>query len=158
MLKIFFILATGITLMSGECGDKRNNNEISGSDSTYPPVEKRQPNADYEPAFTGQTRIAGVKTSTEYETAVLTNALRKPWGIAVLPDGRLLITEKEGTMRIVTTSGNVSDAITGMPEVNSRGQGGLLGLTLDPAFTTNRMVYWVFSENTSEGNLTTVAK
>jgi aldose sugar dehydrogenase len=82
----------------------------------------------------------------------------KPWGIAVLPDGRLLITEKEGTLRIVTTSGNMSAGITGVPKVNPRGQGGLLGLTLDPAFSTNRMIYWVFSEETPEGNLTAVAK
>jgi glucose/arabinose dehydrogenase len=159
MLKIFFCLAIGITLISGECGNKRNSTKGTViSDSTFPPVETRPPNANYKPAFPGQTRIAGVKTTTAYETTVLTRQLNKPWGIAVLPDGRLLITEKEGTMRIVNASGHVSDAITGIPKVNARGQGGLLGLTIDPAFNTNRMVYWVFSESTSEGNLTAVAK
>lgn len=61
-------------------------------------------------------------------------------------------------MRIVTTAGNVSGAIKGLPEVNSSGQGGLLGLTIDPAFSKNRIVYWVFSEKTGTGNLTAVAK
>src|SRR5690606_39509056 len=78
--------------------------------------------------------------------------LKSPWGIASLPDGRLLITEKEGTMRIVDpASGKVSHAITGIPKVDAQGQGGLLGITLDPDFESNRMVYWVRSEeHTSE--------
>lgn len=159
MYKFLIFSAIGITLMSGECGDKRNSSDNTvNTDSTSPPVETKSANTNYKPAFAGQTRISGVKTTTDYEATILTRQLNKPWGIAVLPDGRLLITEKEGTMRIVNASGNVSDAITGLPDVNSRGQGGLLGLTLDPAFSTNRMVYWVYSENTSEGNLTAVAK
>jgi glucose/arabinose dehydrogenase len=75
-----------------------------------------------------------------------------------LPDGRLLITEKGGNFRIVTTGGIPGPAITGAPAVNSSGQGGLLGLTLDPDFAKNRMIYWAFSEQVSEGNLTAVAK
>ena len=129
------------------------------SDSTYAPVETKAPNSDYEPAFEGQTRIAGVKTTTPYEVKVLAEGLNRPWGIANLPDGRLLITEKEnGTLRIVTQTGEVSDAITGLPPVNSKGQGGLLGITLDPDFEGNRMVYWTFSQDTPEGTLTAVAK
>jgi aldose sugar dehydrogenase len=60
-------------------------------------------------------------------------------------------------MRIATTAGVVSDSITGLPEVNPAGQGGLLGLAIDPAFVTNRTVYWVYSEKSSDGNLTAVA-
>src|SRR5690554_3011452 len=84
-------------------------------------------NTDSKPAFEGQTRVAGVKTTSPYTTEVITEELNKPWGIAELPDGRLLITEKEGVMRIVNTeSGEVSEAITGIPAVDSRAQGGLL--------------------------------
>lgn len=122
------------------------------------PVETKEPNSDYKPAFAGQTRIAGVKSATSYEGKVLTEALKFPWGITSLPDGRLLITERQGTLRIVTPDGQVSDAITGLPKVNPSGQGGLLGIRIDPAFATNRMVYWVFSEPSPEGNLTAVAK
>ena len=61
-------------------------------------------------------------------------------------------------MRIVSSTGTLSNAITGLPSVNSGGQGGLLGLCVDPQFTSNRMVYWVFSENVSGGNITSVAK
>ena len=61
-------------------------------------------------------------------------------------------------MRIVTSSGQVSTPITGLPKVNAAGQGGLLGIRVDPEFATNRMVYWVFSEPRPDGNLTAVAK
>lgn len=130
----------------------------SANTSALPPVETKEPNSAYKPAFTGQTRIASVKSATNYEGKVLTEALKSPWGITSLPDGRLLVTEKEGTMRIVTPAGKVSEPITGIPKVNPSGQGGLLGIRTDPDFATNRMVYWVFSEASSEGNLTAVAK
>ncbi|RYU95176.1 PQQ-dependent sugar dehydrogenase [Emticicia agri] len=126
--------------------------------STAASVETEKPNTNYKPAFDGQTRIAAVKTQTAFEGAVLTKDLKKPWGITSLPDGRLLITEKEGTMRIATTSGTLSEPIKGIPEVDAKGQGGLLGITIDPDFNTNRMIYWTFSEKRPGGNLTSVAK
>lgn len=122
------------------------------------PVETNPPNSTYSPAFSGQTRVAGVRTTVPFESTVLTTALRSPWGIASLPDGRLLITEKAGAMRIATTSGQLGQPIAGLPTVNPAGQGGLLGVRVDPAFATNRTVYWVFSESTADGNLTAVAK
>jgi glucose/arabinose dehydrogenase len=121
-------------------------------------VETKQPNSDYKPAFKGQTRIGAVVTKTPYEGKVLTSALRVPWGIAPLPDGRFIITERGGTMRIVTASGIVGTPINGVPNVNSDGQGGLLGVCLDPAFSKNRMVYWAFSDKLPEGNVTAVAR
>ncbi len=133
-------------------------NYTSMQDTSKAPVEKLAPNNNYSPAFAGQTRIAGTKTKTALDVKVLAEGLKRPWGMTILPDGRLLITEKTGTMRIATTTGKVSEPITGLPEVNSTGQGGLLGLTVDPAFSKNRIVYWVYSEKTSTGNLTAVAK
>ena len=151
-LSVFFI----------SCGTHNNNSTGNTSnnekDTTYPPVETRKPNTDYQPAFEGQTRAPGVKTATAYEGRILSNELVKPWGIISLPDGRFLITQKEGNMRIANTGGQLSEPITGIPPVNATGQGGLLGLTLDPDFSHNRMVYWVFSEAVQGGNLTSVAK
>lgn len=135
-----------------------NGSQADTANTGGAPVETKEPNTSYKPAFEGQTRVAGVTTATPYQSTVLTNDLKKPWGITSLPDGRLLITEKEGTMRIVTAEGQAGAAITGIPAVNSNGQGGLLGITIDPAFNTNRMVYWTFSENVQGGNLTAVAK
>lgn len=123
------------------------------------PVETSAANTTYSPAFAGQTRIGGLTTAaSSYRATVVTTALTSPWGIASLPDGRLLVTEKAGQLRLVTASGTVSAPITGLPAVNSAGQGGLLGLCLDPDFATNRMVYWSFAEARPTGNLTAIGK
>lgn len=135
-----------------------SNTAIVTDTVAKPPVETRAPNTDYKPAFAGQTRIGAVTTKTNYEGKAISTGLTRPWGITTLPDGRLLITEKGGTMRIATTTGQLSEAITGIPPVSSGGQGGLLGITTDPDFASNRTLYWVFSESTPEGNVTAVAK
>lgn len=142
------------------CGNKisQPTPPVDGTNTDTTPVETEAANTDYPPAFAGQTRIAGVRTATPYQGEVLDNTLSKPWGIAQLPDGRFLITEKKGNMRIASATGKAGEAITGLPEVNASGQGGLLGLCIDPAFDQNRMVYWVFSEKSAGGNLTAVAK
>jgi glucose/arabinose dehydrogenase len=142
-------------MLFASCSDTIDEN---GGNNTLPPVETNAANTNYQPAFPGQTRANGVKTSTPYVFEVVTSALSAPWGITSLPDGRLLITERMGTMRIVSNTGTLSNAITGIPAVNSGGQGGLLGICVDPQFTSNRMIYWVFSENVAGGNVTSVAK
>ncbi len=142
------------------CNNHGSSSAQNGStNGSGQPVETRKPNADYKPAFEGQTRIAGVKTTTPYEGVKVTESLEQPWGIVSMPDGRFLITEKEGSMVIADpVSGELSERITGIPEVDDRGQGGLLGLTLAPDFASSRMVYWVFSEKVANGNHTAVAK
>ncbi len=152
----FISLAVAFTVLNA-C-DKDDKEKKPESPTTGKPVETKPANTTYAPAFTGQTRINGVRTSAAYKATVLTSSLASPWGITSLPDGRLLITEKAGKMRIVTGTGAVSNAITGLPAVNAAGQGGLLGLCIDPQFSSNRMVYWVFSENVSGGTVTAVAK
>jgi glucose/arabinose dehydrogenase len=134
-----------------------NCNNAEAEDTPLPGVETNAANTNYPPAFKGQTRANGTVPS-EFQLSVVTSELNKPWGIVSLPDGRLLITEKAGTMRIISVSGAVSTAITGLPAVNPNGQGGLLGVCIDPNFASNRMVYWVFSEAVSGGNITAVAK
>ncbi len=153
------VLCAAILMYSCDSSENKNDATAQEQDSVVnEPVETKDPVTEYAPAFEGQTRIAGVKTSTAYEGSVLSDDLNSPWGITSLPDGRLMITEKEGTMRIATQQGELSEPITGLPEVDSRRQGGLLGLALDPDFTENRMVYWTFSQPVEGGNLTAVAK
>ena len=125
---------------------------------TGAPVETKKPNTDYKPAFAGQTRIAGVKTATPYTATVINSELKGPWGICVLPDGRLLISGKPGNMQIVTTAGKVDKVITGFPEVQFANQGGLLDVNIDPAFATNRMVYWTYAQPGEGGATLAVAK
>ena len=143
-----------ITLLS--CSSDKDVDVNPGT--TTNPVEGTAANTTYKPAFEGQTRVSGLQTNTPYQGVVIATALTSPWGIKSLPDGRLLITEKTGTMRIATTAGVLSAPITGIPAVNAANQGGLLGLTIDPDFATNRMIYWVYAEATTGGNNTAVAK
>lgn len=163
MVKNVKLIAAGAAIILASCGGNGSPEKAQAqdnkTDSALPPVETKSPETPYKPAFAGQTRAAGVKTSTPYDWKVLTSDLKSPWGIAILPDGRLLITEKEGTMRIATTTGTLSEPITGIPKVDPDGQGGLLGINIDPDFSNNRIVYWVFSEPRGGGkNLTSVAK
>lgn len=145
------------------CKNGSEHTETAGEespmpDSTYAPVETKEPNSKYKSAFEGQTRAPGLKTKTPISVTVLTSELDHPWGIVNLPDGRFLITEKTGTMRILTADGKPQKKITGLPEVNSEGQGGLQDVNIDPQFASNRMVYWTFSEKNPGGNLAAVAK
>ncbi len=123
-----------------------------------PPVETQAANTNYKPAFTGQTRIGSLVTKIPYEYKIITTSLKDPWGIVGLPNGKLLVTEQSGTMRILTKEGLIGSPIANIPAVNSSGQGGLLGLCIDPNFIANRMVYWAFSENVAGGSITSVAK
>lgn len=84
--------------------------------------------------------------------------LEHPWGLAFLPDGRALVTERPGRLRIVTQDGAVGSALDGVPAVDATGQGGLLGIALDPDFASNRLVYLSYAEPREGGNGTAVAR
>ncbi len=149
-----------VTLFLAGC--QNNTKSQNGSSETVgtsvPNPESDKRNTDISAAFEGQTRVQGVKTSVPYEAQVMASGLGKPWGIINLPDGRFLITEKSGSMIIVSKDGKTKHTVGGFPKVDDRGQGGLLDVALDPDFQNNRMIYWVFSEPVSSGNHTAVAK
>jgi glucose/arabinose dehydrogenase len=122
------------------------------------PLETRERNATgYQPAFAGQTRAAGIRDSVRLDVQEVTRKLNMPWAVELLPDGRFLVTERPGTLRIVGTDGRLT-AVSGVPEVLAQGQGGLLDVALDPAFTTNRTVYFSYAEPRAGGNGTTLGK
>ncbi|MES2419593.1 MAG: PQQ-dependent sugar dehydrogenase [Bacteroidota bacterium] len=122
------------------------------------PVETKKPSADYKPAFVGQTRIKGVKTTTPLSISIINNKLENPWGICVMPDGRFLISQKEGTMVMLLANGKLAKKITGLPKVDPSGQGGLLDVTLAPDFAKSKIIYWAFSEPQNNGVLLAIAK
>lgn len=74
------------------------------------------------------------------------SGLQNPWAVAFLPDGRFLVTERPGRLRVVNADGQVQPAVQGLPEVAAGGQGGLLDVITDSAFASNRTIYFCFSE------------
>jgi len=84
--------------------------------------------------------------------------LEQPWSIAFLPDGRILVTERPGRLRMVAPSGRVSEPLGGVPRVHASGQGGLLDVAVDPKFTENRLIYLSFAEAGEGGAGTAVAR
>ena len=84
--------------------------------------------------------------------------LEHPWGLAFLPDGRMLVTERPGRLRLISRDGQLSEPLSGLPAVLARGQGGLLDVVLSPAFAQDRLVYFSFAEPGGPGGGTAVAR
>jgi aldose sugar dehydrogenase len=86
------------------------------------------------------------------------HGLEHPWGLAFLPDGGMLVTERAGRLRIVSRNGALSEPLGGVPSVRAGGQGGLLDVVLSPTFAQDRLVYLSFSEPGDNGAGTAVAR
>ena len=114
--------------------------------------------ADQRPAFAGQTRAPVLDDGLRLDAQVVAAGLEHPWGMAQLPDGSWLVTERPGRLRRIGADGAVSDPIAGLPAVDVRGQGGLLDLAIRDDFTKTRRLWWSFAEPRGEGlNATAVA-
>jgi glucose/arabinose dehydrogenase len=124
-------------------------------------VNPNPPNATgQKPAFPGQTRAPERKSNVAFDVVTVAEGLQSPWGMAFLPGGRFLVTEKQpGRLRIVGADGKLSEPVTGLPPVDARSQGGLLDVSLDPAFASNHLIYWSYAEPRDGGlNNTAVAR
>jgi glucose/arabinose dehydrogenase len=109
-------------------------------------IESRTPElSDDKPAFAGQTRVPYHATPAPVVTT-LTEKLKSPWSFAFLPDDKILITEKRGTMRVLDKTGALSEPVKNVPPVSARGQGGLLDLALDAGFASNNRIFFTYSE------------
>ena len=121
-------------------------------------VDPRPPNApDQTPAFAGQTRAPERKSDVAFDAVTVAEGLQNPWSIAFLPDGRFLVTERPGRLRIVTADGKLSEPVAGLPAVDARAQGGLLDVVLDPKFAANQLIYWSYAEPTAEQGVNNTA-
>lgn len=104
---------------------------------------------------TAQPRETVVQAeSARFRVVAFATGLDHPWGAAFLPDGRMLVTERPGRMRLVARDGSLSAPIGGMPEVEARGQGGLLDVQLAPDFAATREVFFTAAALTEQGALT----
>ncbi len=107
--------------------------------------------------------LAQSKESVQTEAGALSietvvDGLVHPWGMAFLPDGRMLITEREGRLRLLSQDETLSDPLEGVPDVFNEGQGGLLDVALHPDFDSNRQVYLSFSEPGDGGATTALGR
>jgi aldose sugar dehydrogenase len=129
---------------------------VASSDAA---LETRPRNAvDYQPAFAGQTRARGIHASVAYDVQTVTAGLTLPWAVEQLPDGRLLVTEKPGNLRIITQQGAISAPVAGVPAVRYKGQAGLLDVALDPAYASNHTIYFCYSEQRDGGSGVALAR
>src|SRR5688572_28124126 len=96
---------------------------------------------------------------TQVTVTTVARGLDHPWSLAFLPDGRMLVTERDGRLRYIAREGALSDPIAGVPAVYAEGQGGLLDVVLDPQFATNSTIYLSYAEPADDGtNGTAVAR
>lgn len=131
-LNLFFgvVLSFGLAALSGQQPTSSSGSEVESVSTQAGPVSVK--------------RVA--------------KGLEHPWGLAFLPDGRLLVTERSGDLRTVSQNGEISDPVAGVPDVFAEGQGGLLDVALDPDFERNRLVYLSFSEPGSGGASTALGR
>ena len=157
----------------------------AGSVMTARPQSPQGPAADPRPAnapaqkpvFPEQTDAPDQKLNVAFDVVTAAEGLEWPWSVAFLPDGRMLITERGGRLRVMGADGKLSPTLTGLPvvdsriqgggllsslgdalEIDTRNQAGLLDLALDPKFETNGLLYWCYSEQRTGGNNTAVAR
>ncbi len=155
MKRLFFLTLLVCSFLSiSTFAQNRNGNGMQVAGRRPPdetpvagqPLEHRETfGKNQTPAFPGQTRIGAVITKTPYRVDVITDKLNKPWSLAFLPNGKILVTEKPGSMRIVSKAGEVSDTLAGVPkDVAFGGDAGLLDVILDPKFNKNRKIYFTY--------------
>lgn len=102
--------------------------------------------------------VAATKSNGTFTVTPVASGLVNPWGFVFLPDGRMLVTERPGRLRIVDTAGNLSAPISGVPAVFASGQGGLLDVALDPGFASNSTIYFSFAEGNATAAGTAVGR
>ena len=116
----------------------------------------RPPNASGQvPAFENQTRAPIMTDGPDLVRETVADGLEHPWGMDQLPDGRWIVTERPGRMRIIASDGTISAPLQGLPEVVAQGQGGLLDVTVRDDFNETRRIWWSFSQPRENGENTT---
>lgn len=121
------------------------------------PAPVPSPTASSLPAPTPSPTPSPTPTTSAVSRSVVAT-FANPWAMAFLPDGRLLVTERGGALRLATVAGAVSAPIAGLPAVSAAGQGGLLDVAIDPGYASNRRVWWSYAEAWTGGKGTALAR
>jgi len=95
---------------------------------------------------------------TNFDVVLLADDLDHPWGMTFLPDGQILITERDGNLKIYGQGKVRALSLTGFPKLHAKGQGGLLDVTIHPDFATNGLIYFTYSHALSKGSTTALAR
>lgn len=120
-------------------------------------VEQGPQNTDLTPATADQTRAPALP-STPVTVTPFVQGLENPWGIATLPEGGWIVTERPGRMRLIAPDGTLSGPIAGLPVVAAIEQGGLLDVAVAPDFATSRVVWWTYAKPLQNGFATAAAR
>src|SRR3979490_2933704 len=102
--------------------------------------------------------VSFASSAGQLDVQTVASGLVNPWSLAFLPDGRMLVTERPGRMRVVTTEGHLSPPTKGVPEVWASGQGGLLDVVIDKSHAQNKTIYFCFAERTGGGGRPALAR
>lgn len=111
-----------------------------------------------QPAFPGQTRINAIRTQSVFRVDTVASGLDRPWGLDFLPDGRMIVTEKPGRIRIIDRSGAIGDSILGVLPVHFQQDGGLMDIAVAPDFSESRELFWAYSERRDTGYVPALAR
>lgn len=101
--------------------------------------------------FLAAACLATPAHAADFAVVHFAKGLENPWGMDVLPDGRLLVTERPGRLRIIGTDGILSAPLAGMPAVFAEGQGGLLDVARAPDFASSKRIYFSYAEPGADG-------
>jgi glucose/arabinose dehydrogenase len=102
--------------------------------------------------------LIGGAAAADLKPVTVARGLVHPWAMAFLPDGRMLVTERPGRLRIVTPDGKLGAPLAGLPKIDAGGQCGLLDVAVDPAFAQNQRIWFTFAEAGEGGNSTALAR
>lgn len=131
---------------------------LAASPALAAPVDQGAPNVPgFRPAFDGQTRAEEAVSGVAPKVEVLADWVEHAWGIAPLPEGGYLITERPGDMRVMGADGALSAPIAGLPPVFARQQGGLLDVALGPGFARDGVIFWTYAKPMAGGRSATAA-
>jgi len=109
------------------------------------------------PAFSGQTRAPAPATASKLKVETIASGLERPWAVEMLSDGRFVVTEKAGALRVVSADGQVSGPIAGVPKVDNNGQGGLLDVAVKEGASGTHTLCLTYAEPRTGGNATAAA-